>query len=66
MSFEYTNRESQVRAELHKDAIKTLSFTSCLNCSNWVEDKGCELYKAMPPPHIIVFGCDKHQFDIPF
>lgn len=67
MSFDQTERVSKVRAELHKAAIETQSFTSCLNCSNWNEHhQGCELFKATPPAHIIVFGCDRHLFDIPF
>ncbi len=67
MSFEYTNRTSQVRAELHKAAIETQTFASCMNCTHWNEQhQGCSIYEATPPAHIIVFGCDKHQFDIPF
>lgn len=67
MSSEYNDKLSKVRSELHKICVENQTFVSCLNCTHWNEHhQGCELFKATPPAHIIVFGCDKHQFDIPF
>ena len=56
-------------------------WQTCLNCIHWHkrteidmtvnpptknEVADCGLFKAMPPPHIIVSGCPDHENDIPF
>jgi len=42
-------------------------FRSCLNCSEWnkKEDK-CNKFKCLPPPEVIVTGCEHHSDIIPF
>ena len=53
---------------------------TCLNCDYWNTDgsygmpvnfnnkypEGCTLFKQLPPPKVIVKGCDKHTDQIPF
>lgn len=44
---------------------------NCLNCVHWqkgdaTEPKGCSKYRQLPPPEVIVHGCEQHDFDIPF
>lgn len=43
---------------------------SCLNCMWFREHKGevCEKLPtpARPPARVIAYGCDAHEFDIPF
>lgn len=43
-------------------------WRSCLNCINWSEkpNLGCRIYKALPPPKVIVHGCRDWDDDIPF
>jgi len=39
----------------------------CLSCDHWDDKKDvCNLYKALPPPKIIVNGCEKFDQRIPF
>lgn len=43
------------------------SLTCCPNC--WHFDKEaeqCKLVAARPPAHVIAFGCERYEFDIPF
>lgn len=49
---------------------------NCLNCMNWrsnmrhKEDQNsgelCDKYEVLPPPSIIVHGCEEWEFNIPF
>ena len=42
-------------------------FTNCLNCDRWDKANSiCGLAKELPPPEIIVLGCENHQQNIPF
>lgn len=60
----------QARADLQAKLVTAQHWQSCLNCINWQGNLGmeprCELFKAVPPPHIIVNGCRDHENDIPF
>ena len=69
------------RMDLQAKLINTQVWQTCLNCVYWykrtiinntvepptrTEKQDCRLFKAMPPPHIIVSGCPDHENDIPF
>lgn len=49
-------------------------FRNCLNCLEWIEptpqaphlNTGCMKFKQLPPPRILVTGCDQHTDLIPF
>jgi len=44
-------------------------YQNCLNCLHWKEtDDLCGLYKEIPPPKIIVAGCETYRDidDIPY
>lgn len=43
-------------------------WKTCLNCENWSEiTSGCsKAGGALPPPEIIVLGCDSWVADVPF
>jgi hypothetical protein len=62
---------------IQNSAIKMGRWQCCLNCINFVEHteningilqtwKQCDLYKQVPPPHVIAVGCESHHDDIPF
>lgn len=52
--------------------LRVNHWRSCLNCINWMEKPMsgktfyCLLYKAIPPPDVIVNGCRDWDDDIPF
>jgi len=49
--------------------IKAAIWRTCLNCDNWRLTKLgnlCALYNVLPPPSVIVHGCQEHIDDIPF
>jgi hypothetical protein len=60
-------RRAFIRQKVFRDIlIKQQRYPSCLNCVNWYEDK-CTLFKAVPPPEVIVFSClEAWEADIPF
>jgi hypothetical protein len=46
-------------------------FRNCLNCEHWQRGinnlpEGCSLARALPPPEVIVVGCEQHTDLIPF
>ncbi|URA06817.1 hypothetical protein QAY89_gp52 [Xanthomonas phage Langgrundblatt1] len=65
-----TGQTNELRMQVQDAAVNAHKWMTCLNCINWQGNKGmqpqCELFKALPPPHIIVSGCKDHEFDIPF
>lgn len=75
----YSTRYSYTRAPLtaseHEAAHRLRGFVrcevpSCLNCQ-WFKEKDGELCTklptpARPPARVIAYGCDAHEFDIPF
>lgn len=40
---------------------------NCTNCHHWLNHK-CDLFNAVPPPYVIVKGCEhyKDDYEIPF
>jgi hypothetical protein len=67
---------NDAKIEFQKRMIKDDAWQCCLNCEEWqvggvsndgtVTPTGCALHRAMPPPEIIVTGCNDHMMDIPF
>ena len=44
-------------------------FRYCTNCNHWSKppnNHGCSKFQAMPPPEVIVVGCEHHSDLIPF
>jgi len=40
---------------------------NCPSCDLWDQPKAiCGKYKTLPPPHVIVEGCDEFKNHIPF
>lgn len=63
--------EQQIRLHYQRKADAAQYLQNCLNCANWQvgtpkSPEGCLLYRQMPPPRVIVHGCEQHEFDIPF
>lgn len=70
------------RIRLQLTLIHAQAWQTCLNCIHWKEKKvidmreegsvkewtefNCFLFKALPPPHVIVNGCEEYDYDIPF
>ena len=47
--------------------VQTQKWPCCLNCLFWEKEGGCSKAQgAMPPPRIIVLGCQVWEGDIPF
>jgi hypothetical protein len=66
MNFEQRAEERNAIITEHQNrVINSHAWRCCLNCANWFGEQ-CAMYKAMPPPHIIVNGCKDHDIDIPF
>lgn len=64
-------RERRIRAEFRIKSQNHLvgmnHWQTCLNCEHWNSNINvCRYYEALPPPHIIIVGCEMHDFDIPF
>lgn len=69
---------AKARIVLQDKLVKTHTWQTCLNCLWWhpgpppegsmidARPPQCEKFKAVPPPHIIVSGCEDHENDIPF
>jgi len=61
-----------------REAIRRCFWRSCLNCDHWNDGQakagndagkpqGCRKASySLPPPDIIVFGCDSYVEQIPF
>lgn len=70
------SKRAELQIEFQQKLINGEIWQTCLNCIYWTNPKidklegslaqGCTLFKAMPPPHIIVSGCKDHENDIPF
>jgi mitochondrial fission protein ELM1 len=60
--------KARIRIQFADQAISAHVWQCCINCEHWdrKDNRGCEKFQAMPPPHVIVRGCDDHAFDIPF
>jgi hypothetical protein len=74
MNTEEMKRVNKMQISLQKNSINSRKWQTCLNCDYWNGDvknangpAGCLVFKAMPPPHVIVNGCEEHSTDdIPF
>jgi len=61
-----------VQMSFQRDLMRRGNWQSCLNCLNFAPGNGksvgpkCEVAGVLPPPDVIVFGCEKHEDDIPF
>lgn len=65
-----TNKSVIARIKFQKELLNAYAWQSCLSCADW-QDKpglptGCARFQAMPPPDVIVNGCEWHVFDVPF
>lgn len=55
----------------HAASLGAQILQNCLNCVHWQKGdankpQGCTKYRQLPPPDVIVHGCEQHDFDIPF
>lgn len=57
----------ETTAAVHRELIERGMFKTCLNCDH-KDPKGstCNLYKAVPPMEVIVYGCNDWIEVIPF
>jgi hypothetical protein len=69
------DHKDELQATLEKHQRRLIDahiWRTCLNCINWYEvpmsgkTYVCQLYKATPPPQVIVHGCRDWDDDIPF
>lgn len=66
----------QYRRELQDYVVIAQGWLCCLNCEQWgnvntntgeiLEYHHCQLGNAIPPPHVIISGCQCWQAKIPF
>lgn len=57
--------EQKKKIELQKAMVDSLEWSCCLNCLDW--KNGClKANGAMPPPKVILHGCESWEVDIPF
>lgn len=66
-----TNKPVETIIQFQKKLLQYHAWQSCINCSEWQAGDsnlptGCKRFQAMPPPDVIVNGCEWHLFDIPF
>ncbi len=66
---------ARYRKEMQGALIEVGFWVTCLNCENWAPNTrspgptpppGCALFNSMPPPDVIVFGCEKWEINVPF
>lgn len=58
---------SPARQHLQQEAVRTFTWTTCLNCEHWQSTgEVCQRYQTRPPAHVIVHGCPEWCYDIPF
>ncbi|HEX2243006.1 MAG TPA: hypothetical protein VHK27_07105 [Gammaproteobacteria bacterium] len=72
MSFDnaYKDKLHSKIVEIQELTVRHAKWRTCLNCVHWQGNEGipkqCELFKAMPPPEVIVHGCREWEDSIPF
>jgi len=66
MSNQYTQNQLELKIKLQDKMVAAYVWQTCLNCSNFLKDETCDLFKARPPAYIIVSGCKEYEQDIPF
>jgi len=67
MNFKETleQQRAQAKMDFQNMLIDKQAWQCCLNCLNW-DGSRCDMFKAVPPAHIIVTGCKDYERDIPF
>ena len=50
---------------VQKGSLSHATWHSCVNC-DFFTSAGCRKFKAMPPPEVIVVGCEEWEDNIPF
>lgn len=66
--------EQLQRIDFQERLVRHSNWSCCLNCCHWLPNyigeerpPGCDLAaKSVPPPSVIVVGCQKWEMDIPF
>lgn len=57
----------QQEIQFQQKMIETFNLKTCTNCVDWDKKaEQCGKWKQLPPPSVIVVGCDAHENDIPF
>lgn len=59
------NSHLEAKAILHSALIEHCVIATCINCEYWKNDI-CTKYNAVPPPRIIVYGCETWNENLPF
>ena len=60
-----TLRYNEDHIKYQNRVIERGCWQCCTNCNNW--NKGCNLAgNALPPPEVIVVGCSKYEYNVPF
>lgn len=61
------------RIQFQKSIVAQQVWATCLNCMNWRPNEssaappGCgKAANALPPPEVILHGCEAWEGDIPF
>lgn len=57
--------EFEVAYKLHRFLSRQGVVSTCLNCLHWQNDQ-CTLAAAVPPPQVLVFGCQSWDNTLPF
>lgn len=55
-----------LRIEFQQGLIDNANITTCTNCEYWESKSGCQKWEMMPPPEVLVVGCEEWMFKIPF
>nr|AYD82554.1 hypothetical protein ART_00085 [Achromobacter phage vB_Ade_ART] len=61
-----------LKIEFQQSLIRTGNLSTCTNCIYWSTninrnaEPRCSKYKVVPPPDVIVVGCEEWEMDIPF
>lgn len=67
----FDKEANRLQISLQKHLSENHRLMNCLNCIFFKSGPGpydniCEKFNSIPPPMIIVNGCEEHDFDIPF
>lgn len=68
MSSEY-RLSVNARRELQEYMVNAGAWVCCMNCEYWQHQHNgnqCGQFNTVPPPHIIINGCNKYEVKIPF
>lgn len=74
----YDNKDwPQQQLSYQREAVRRAFWRCCLNCDHYHDGKAvvgihagkpaqCLKFGALPPPEVVVFGCDHYEEVIPF